>query len=95
MSLEKTERVFSVRFTYTSHIALVNFSLRSHARKVSAFQLLTERTAGMVVDGPFGEKRSVETGVPQGSRISPYFFLYHIIKGRGAKVSGCVDDLTV
>ena len=55
----------------------------------------------MIVDGVLGKERSVETGVPQGSPVSPLLFLiytaplYEMIKELGARVSGFVDDITV
>ena len=48
-----------------------------------------------------GKKKSVDTGVPQGSPVSPLLFLlyttplYELIKEQGASVSGFVDDITV
>lgn len=62
---------------------------------------VSERTATMIIDGAAGEEKRVETGIPQGSPISPLLFLlyttplYSKIKEFGAKVSGFVDDITV
>ena len=62
---------------------------------------VSDRRANMIVDGVPGKERSVETGVPQDSPVSPLLFLiytaplYEIIKEMGARVSGFVDDITV
>jgi hypothetical protein len=55
----------------------------------------------MLVDGVLGKERSVDTGVPQRSLVSPLLFLlytaplYELVKEQSARVSGFVDDITV
>ena len=65
------------------------------------YHFISDRRASMLVDGVRGEEKSVDTGVPQGSPVSPLLFLlyttplYELIKEQGASVSGFVDDITV
>lgn len=65
------------------------------------YHFVSDRSASMLIDGVLGRERGVETGVPQGSPVSPLLFLiytaplYEVIKETGARVSGFVDDITV
>ena len=55
----------------------------------------------MLVEGVRGKEKSVDTGVPQGSPVSPLLSLlyttplYELIKEQGASASGFVDNITV
>ena len=47
---------------------------------------LTDRKVQLVIDGPNNKERDIETGIPQGSPVSPILFLIYI--------SGVFDQVT-
>jgi hypothetical protein len=64
------------------------------------YHFLTERYNTLVVDGRVSCSRPVQTGIPQGSPISPLLFMlyaapmYKVIEDNGGKCLGFFDDIT-
>ena len=62
---------------------------------------LTRRRTSLIIDGKKTEPRRVDSGIPQGSPISPLLFLiytsslYSEIRKAGAHVVGFIDDITI
>ena len=44
------------------------------------YHFISDRRASMLVDGVRGEEKSVDTGVPQGSPVSPLLFLLYTVE---------------
>jgi retron-type reverse transcriptase len=62
---------------------------------------LSRRKISLIIDGKKTEPRYVDSGIPQGSPISPLLFLiyrsslYNKIREAGAHVVGFIDDITI
>ena len=62
---------------------------------------MNKRKTRLIIDGKVTQPRRVDSGIPQGSPISPLLFLiytgslYRKIKETGAHVVGFIDDITI
>ena len=71
------------------------------ASKLWVSHFLGGRRTSLIIDGKVTEPRRVDSGIPQGSPISPLLFLiytsslYLKIKEAGAHVVGFIDDITI
>ena len=69
-------------------------------RPITLLNCLGRRT-NLIIDGKVTEPRRVDSGIPQGSPISPLLFLiytsslYRKIREAGAHVVGFIDDITI
>ncbi len=65
------------------------------------YHFMTDRKITMVIDEREGPEVPLNSGIPQGSPISPLLFLiystplYGVIEEAGAKASGFIDDITI
>ena len=65
------------------------------------YHFLTDRTTAFQFSGKLSDVKRVETGIPQGSPISPLLFLlytaplYKRIEELGGKTLGYIDDITI
>lgn len=63
---------------------------------VSTF--ISNRTLKLSFDGQFEETKPVDTGIPQGSPISPIFFLIYIrdlFKSSAVRFLSYIDDISL
>lgn len=65
------------------------------------YHFMHDRKTSLIVDRKLTMPRPLNTGIPQGSPISPLLFLiytsslYDVVKKHGGKVIGYIDDITI